>query len=161
MNLAPVIARLWDYGWLCRDCVKLPEAQSDQALIQSYIASLSFHTSFLPSEKDGTGIHGPFVAAHLCSSDYVPSDERSLDAYLEQLRLSEEFTSPPSTDQWSATIQFLHDPFKTGCRCYVLKYDETHSELFHDWGFVFTVFREFLFIGAHLNSIERFVIGYD
>jgi hypothetical protein len=39
--------------------------------------------------------------------------------------------------------------------------DERNQELFHKWGFVLFVFREFLFVGPERDAVERFVIGYD
>jgi hypothetical protein len=70
MESAPILVRLWDYGCLCRDFVKLAQASSDIALIEQYVASSAFHTSFLPNEKGETGkeeagIHGPFLATVL------------------------------------------------------------------------------------------------
>jgi hypothetical protein len=43
----------------------------------------------------------------------------------------------------------------------VLRRDQRDRELFHEWGYVLTVFREFLFVGAERDGVERFVIGYD
>ena len=55
MDTAPIVTRLWDYGWLCHDTVQLSAAASDLELVQKYVASPAFHTSFLPSDKDETG----------------------------------------------------------------------------------------------------------
>ena len=71
---APIVAHLWDYGWLCRDSVKLAAAPSDTELVEQYVASRAFHTSFLPNDKDETGIHGPFVAECIKAADFVPLD---------------------------------------------------------------------------------------
>jgi hypothetical protein len=72
MATAPIRDGLWDYGWLSRDRVDLADASSDAALIKQYVSSPAFHTSFLPSDKDETGIHGPFVAERINPGDFVP-----------------------------------------------------------------------------------------
>jgi hypothetical protein len=51
--------------------------------------------------------------------------------------------------------------FEGGRRCYILRRDERDRELFHEWGFVLFVFREFLFVSPGRDSMERLVIGYD
>jgi hypothetical protein len=85
METAPILTRLWDYGWLCRDRLKLPEAASDADLIEQYVASPAFHTSFLPNDKDETGIHGPFVAERITAADFVPLHQVELGPYLESV----------------------------------------------------------------------------
>src|SRR6516164_10981859 len=89
MKTAPILVRLWDYGWLCCDWVKLTQASSDAALLEQYLASPAFHTSFLPNDKDETGIHGPFVAERITSANFVPFREADLGQYLESVRLSD------------------------------------------------------------------------
>jgi hypothetical protein len=159
MDPAPIVTRLWDYGWLCRDSVKLAAAPSDKALLEQYAASPAFHTSFLPSNKDETGIHGPFLADRIKAVDFVPLLETNLEHYLESVHLSES----PGDDEAERVkiLPHLRGAFGAGCRCYILKPDERNTELFHDWGFVLTVFREFLFVGPQRDSLERFIIGYD
>ena len=159
METAPIVARLWDYGWLGRDCVKLAEASSDDALIKQYVASPAFHTSFLPSDKDETGIHGPFVAERLIATDFVPLAKAQLEQYLESIQLSE--TAKDDAVQLAKIRPHLESAFEDTCRCYVLSRDERNRDLFHEWGFVFFVFREFLFASPKRHTLERFVIGYD
>jgi hypothetical protein len=155
----PILVRLCDYGWLCRDRVKLAGASSDVALLGQYVASAAFHTSFLPSDKDETGIHGPFVAERITATDFVPLHEAGLEQYLESVQLSES----PGDDVAERTmiLPHLRAAFKEGRNCYVLSRDERNRELFHEWGFVLFVFREFLFVGPARDSVERFIIGYD
>ena len=52
MEAAPLIARLWDHGWLGRDWVDLPDSPSDSILMERYVASHAFHSSFLPTDED-------------------------------------------------------------------------------------------------------------
>jgi hypothetical protein len=159
MNPAPIIVRLWDYGWLTQDRVELPAAPSDIALIDEYVASPAFHTSFLPNDKDETGIHGPFQAGRIATADFLPLAESGLEPYLESVELSE---SPGEDEtQRAKVLPHLRSAFQDGSRCYVLKSDERSKNLFHDWGSVIWVFREFLFVGPARDRLERFIIGYD
>jgi len=159
METAHILTRLWDYGWLCHDRVKLAGASSDALLIEQYVASPTFHTSFAPNDKDETGIHGPFVAARITAADFLPLREVELGAYLASVELSDK----PGEDvaEYAKMLPHLLAAFEGGRRCYVLSRDERSRELFHEWGSVLFVFRELLFIGPERDSMERFVIGYD
>jgi len=161
MTACPVITRIWDYGWLAGDEVELLPAASERDLVAQYVASTAFHTSFLPSDKDETGIHGPFVAGRIAPTDFEPFEESVLRDYLAALLYSPEWDSPASEEQFAAVLEQLQKPFAQGMRCFLLKFDEASSDLHHDWGFVLTVFREFLFLGRRPGLITRFVIGYD
>jgi hypothetical protein len=159
MDTAPILTRLWDYGWLYRDTVELSAVASDLELVQQYVTSPAFHTSFLPSDKDETGIHGPFEAGRISAEDYIPLHEADLESYLASIELSE----TPGADAAERAKLFTHlqGAFAGGRRCYVLRRDERDKELFHEWGFVLCFFREFLFAGSERDRLERFVIGYD
>lgn len=159
METAPIIARFWDYGWIGRDSVKLAPASSDSALIERYVASPAFHTSFLPNDKDETGIHGPFLANHIHADDYVPIQQAELEHYLESIELSE--TVGDDVVERAKMLPHLRGAFDGGRRCYILRRDERDKELFHEWGFVLWLFREFLFVSNERDSVDRFVIGYD
>jgi hypothetical protein len=161
MTACPVIAHIWDYGWLAGDDVEIPPADSEIELLKRYVASPAFHTSFFPSDKDETGIHGPFVADRIAASDFAPFQESALEEYLAALLYSPEWDSPASAEQFAAVLGQLRKPFAQGMRCFLLRFDETRSDLHHDRGFVLTVFREFLFLGRRPDVIARFVIGYD
>lgn len=159
MGTAPILTRLWDYGWLCRDQVTLPGASTDSALLEQYVASPAFHTCFLPTDKDETGIHGPFVVARITVADFVPLRKVELDQYLQSIQLSG--TLGEDAAEWAKMRPPLQSAFEGGRRCYVLRRDERNHELFHEWGSVLFVFREFLFVGTERHFVERFVIGYD
>jgi hypothetical protein len=161
MTACPVITRIWDYGWLAGDEVQVPAGGSDRDVLEHYLASPGFHTSFLPSDKDETGIHGPFLASRIAANDFAPFEEAALEGYLKALLYSTEWNTPASAEQFAAVLEQLRQPFAQGMRCYLLRFDESHSDLHHDWGFVLTVFREFLFVGPRPGLIRRFVIGYD
>ena len=159
MDTAPIVTRLWDYGWLCRDSVQLADTSSDLALIERYVASPAFHASFLPSDKDETGIHGPFLAGRIRAEDFVLLHAGEVEHYLESVELADE----PDEDavERAKILPHLRTAFARTQRCYVLRRDERDKELFHDWGSVLWVFREFLFIGQHRDRLDRFIIGYD
>jgi hypothetical protein len=159
METAPLVTRLWDYGWLGHDTVKLQAAVSDAALIEQYVASSAFHTSILPSDKDETGIHGPFLANGIGAGDFLPLTETELENYLKTI----EFSVTPGADDVARDKMLTHlsGAFQGGKRCFILRRDERDKELFHDWGFVLLVFREFLFIGSARDRLDRFFIGYD
>jgi hypothetical protein len=159
METAPILARLWDYGWLCRDSMKLAGASSDVALIEQYVASRAFHTSFPANDKDETGIHGPFLAERIKAADFQPLEQAELEHYLESIRLSE--TEGDDAVERGKMLPHLRSAFEGGHRCYILRRDERDKQLFHEWGFVLSVFRELLFVGPKRDSLERFIIGYD
>ena len=159
METVSILTRIWDYGWLCHDSVALAAASSDAALIEQYVRSPAFHTSFLPNEKDETGLHGPFVADRITPTDFVAIQEAELGQYLESVQVSD--TPAEDLAAHAQILPFLQAAFEGGRRCYVLRRDERNRELFHEWGFVLFVFREFLFIGPARDCVERFVIGYD
>lgn len=159
MDTAPIVERLWDYGWLCHDTVQLAAAASDLDLVQQYVASPAFQTSFLPSDKDETGIHGPFEAGRISAEDYLPLHEADLESYLASVELSE--TPGDDVAERAKLLPHLRSAFAGGRSCYILRRDERDKEMFHEWGFVLCVFREFLFAGEQRDRLERFVIGYD
>jgi len=158
---ALIIAHLWDYGWLQHECIGLPTSSSDFELIQEYVHSPAFHTSFLPNDKDETGIHGPFCADLITAADYILLDKTDLEHYLQSVTLSESLED----DEIERTklLKHLRTAFQENTQCYVLRVDERNTELFHDWGWVLLIFREFLFVDLQLqrNRLGRFVIGYD
>ena len=156
-----IVAGIWDYGWLSRDELQFSPAPSASSLIESYVASLQFRTSFLPSENDESEIHGPFVSSRIRSEDFVLFEEAALQPHLDQLLLSDEWSSPATPDQRSAVGATLRAAFHESGLCYRLRFDETSSALHHEWGFVFVVFREFLFVRPESGYVTRFVIGYD
>jgi hypothetical protein len=159
MNRSPIIVRLWDYGWLCRDIVELQPAASDTKLIEEYVTSSAFHHSFLPSDKDEAGIHGPFSADRITAADFVPLHLSDLETYLRSVEVSER---PGEDEEERAKIMPpLQRAFEGGSRCYLLRVDERNGELFHDWGWVFVLFREFVFISSERSHLERFIVGYD
>jgi hypothetical protein len=99
------------------------------------------------------------VAERITAADFVPLREAELGQYLESVQLSE--TPGDDVVERGKALPHLRAAFEGDRRCYVLSRDERNRELFHEWGWVLFVFREFLFVGAERDCVERFVIGYD
>jgi len=99
------------------------------------------------------------VAERITAADFVPLREAELEQHLESVRLSK--TPDDDVAERGKALLYLRAAFEGDCRCYVLSVDERNRELFHEWGSVLFVFREFLFVGAERDCLERFVIGYD
>ena len=161
MMSVSIISRIWDYGWLAGDELHFPPAASDRDLLEHYLASPAFHTSFIPSDKDETGIHGPFFAGSIAINDFVRFEEGGLDTYLRDLLFSSEWDTPASAEQFEAVLELLRKAFGEGTYCYRLRFDEKNLDKKHDWGFVLTIFREFLFLDRQRGVIRRMIIGYD
>jgi hypothetical protein len=85
MTACPVIMHIWVYGWLAGDEVEVLAASSDRDVLEHYLASPAFHTSFLPSDMAETGIHGPLFADRIAATDFAPFEEAALDGYLKAL----------------------------------------------------------------------------
>jgi hypothetical protein len=161
MTSVSFVSKVWDYGWLAGDELHVPPGASDRHLLEHYIGSPAFHTSFIPSRKDETGIHGPFFADRIGTSDFVQFEEGELDGYLRDLLFSSEWDTPASAEQFGAILEQLRKPFGEGMQGYRLRFDESNTDKHHVWGFVLTVFREFLFLDEQRGIIRRFLIGYD
>ncbi|MCX7008371.1 MAG: hypothetical protein NTY53_14175 [Kiritimatiellaeota bacterium] len=115
MTTCPTITIIWDYGWLAGDVLELPQTDTERELIERYVASPAFHTSFLPSDKDETGIHGPFIADRIEASDFVPFKESALEQYLATLLYSPEWDSPASAEQLLPFSGTFVSPLRRAC----------------------------------------------
>ncbi|MGD1085720.1 MAG: hypothetical protein ABSA47_13365 [Verrucomicrobiota bacterium] len=128
-------------------------------MIEKYVGAPAFQETFLRSEQDDRGTHGPFLADRIKPSDFVPLEESGLEHYLESVNLS--LTPGEDEAERAKILPHLRKAFAEGGRCYILKVDERNKDLFHDLGWVLTLFREFLFVFPERDRLERFVIGYD
>ena len=43
----------------------------------------------------------------------------------------------------------------------MLRLTEDDVDKFHDWGFVLSVFREFIFVNPNSENVVRLIFGYD
>lgn len=159
-NLLP----LWDYGWCEHERVELPRCQSPQDVIREYRHSDAFRTSFVGSEASHTPaleLHGPFLRSSISESDFKLITPQHFQALIAAIPKTSGFTEPPAEEQWQA-IQHL--VFEVGSRhtwLFGLRLTEDNPECFHDWGFVFTIFREFICASPGAEFAERLVFGYD
>lgn len=153
---------LWDYGWCEYDRVTLPCCHVPQDVIREYRSSDAFGTSFVGQEPPHTSeLHGPFLSSAVSESDYeLITPQRFLDE-IAAIRTTEGFTSPPTDEQWHA-VQSLASVVANRCAWfYKLRLTEDDSDRFHDWGFVLTIFREFICASPDSEFAERLVFGYD
>lgn len=155
----PIVLKLLDFGWIAADTLDLPKSDSTTTAIIAYRDSPAFHTSFLPSDKDETGIHGPFAVDKIEPSDFVAFTKEELERNLESIAIARLEKDDVLV---RANVQdFLLPRFQESNDCFLLKHDERSEDRLHDWGFVFFLFREFLFIKPDGRQIERVVLGYD
>ena len=152
--------RLWDYGWAHKDDISIMPPASPSALIDAYLQSPEFKTTFL-DEKIAENIHGPFQRSSLVASDFLQVSPQDFLDRLESARLAPGFTRPPDKDQWRDVLivarQMVLNPW-----LFVLARTEKDANLFHDWGFVLgAIFREFLAGAQGSDKIERLVISLD
>ena len=159
MESPHLIADLWDYGWLYHDVLEFKDSPGDGEMISAYRNSPSFHTNFLKIDVEASGIHGPFVADQIVASDLEMMDKARFNAYLHGIRFSDDRAQ--DEDAHSKILSHLKVPMNTVGRCFVLRFDETNWDRFHDWGFVFHMFREILIPDPDRGTLDRFVIGYD
>lgn len=155
----PIVARIWTHGWLMHDTVAVPAAPTDAAVVERYVGSKAFGTSFVPNDADETPLHGPLRAEVVAAADYVPLAEADLEAHLATIEMWK--PTAENAAEHGAVLELLRAAYRRGKRCYALRLDERHTELHHEWGFVIWVFRELLFIGDARDSLERFVLGFD
>ncbi len=88
----------------------LPLWPRAKPLLTQYVASPAFHTSFLPNDKDETGIHGPFVAERITAADFVPIGEAELGQYLESVQFSD--TPGEDVAERAKMLSHLRAPFE-------------------------------------------------
>ena len=159
MTPSATTTQLWDYGWIQHDVVQLGAASTAEEMIEQYCSAPAFRLSFLPSDKNETSLHGPFVADRLSAEDFVPLSIADVPVYLESI----EFAHDPEDDVEARAIilKAMKEKLEDRSTCFALKFTEKSSEYFHDWGFVFFVFREILLPNLEEHSLDRFVIGYD
>lgn len=159
MSQSPKTTQLWDYGWIHHDEVELPAATSVGELIEHYCASPSFHLSFLPSDKDETGLHGPFLVEKIAPADFVPLAPPGIPSYVEEIKFADE--GDDDAEAHAIIFQEMREALETCTGCFVLKFTEANTDRFHEWGFVFSVFREILVPDLERKCLQRFAIGYD
>jgi hypothetical protein len=153
---------LWDYGWC--DHARLPVTRTNVAadIIREYLRSDDFGTSFVGPQLDSAPeLHGPFRRALISESDFeLVSPERFLEL-IAVIRFPEGFSEPVSDEHWQEIQKLTSELRSRHSWFFALRFTEDDSTLFHEWGSVLTIFREFICASPDSDFAERLVFGYD
>jgi hypothetical protein len=153
---------LWDYGWCEHERLALPRCQSPQEFIGAYRHSDAFGTSFVGPESPHTPeLHGPFPSSSIYESDFELVAPQRFHGLIAAIPQTSGFTQPPSSDQWQAVQRLASEVSGRHTWLFSLRLTEDDQSRFHDWGFVLTIFREFICASPDTEFAERLVFGYD
>lgn len=157
-NLFP----LWDYGWCEHERLTLPRCQSPQDFIRAYRQCDAFGTSFVGPEPPHTPeLHGPFPSSSIAESDFELITPQRFREAIAAIPQTSGFTEPPSTEQWQPVERLASEVSSRHAWLFMLRFTEDDRERFHEWGFVLTIFREFICASPDTEFAERLVFGYD
>lgn len=153
---------LWDYGWLDFNEIVLPSCNHPQELIEAYLKSDTFGTSFVGQELDDAPmLHGPFWRTSIAAIDFQLIDSDTFYEQVQRIRQPEGFTETPDTEQWSAVEELITKIERQNQWLIMLNLTEDNADKFHEWGFVLTIFREFLMANPNSENVVRLVFGFD
>lgn len=153
---------LWDYGWCEHERLTLPRCQSPQDFIRGYRHSDAFGTSFVGPEPPHTPeLHGPFLSSSISESDFELVTPQSFQELVAAIPQTSGFTEPPSSEQWQAVQRLVSEVSSRHTWLFSLRFTEDDQSRFHEWGFVLTIFREFICASPDSEFAERLVFGYD
>lgn len=138
-----------------------PSSQPEQ-LIQAYLASDTFGTSFVgPSLEETPTIHGPFFRSSVVANDFQLIDSAAFYRQINDTRKPDGFSEPATEEQWGAVEKLVSELERQYIWLFKLRLTEDNSDRFHEWGFALTVFREFILANANSANVARLVFGYD
>ena len=156
------ILPLWDHGWCdCNEIVLTP-SKSWQEVVRAYVSDESFETSFVgPEFERAELLHGPFWRTKVNPEDFslLTVDEFYED--IQSIRQPPEFSEPVSDAQWRAVADRLKTIQPNFEWLIKMRLTETDTDRHHDWGFVLTIFREYLFANPNSPQVSRLTFGYD
>ena len=153
---------LWGFGWLDHCELKLPNGNTWQEVVASYIGSESFQTSFLPPDEKSPGIHGPFKQNQISVDDFELLSVEEFYERIQEIRQPEGFTEPADDEQWRQVGDLLAKIQPKYEWLIQLRLNEKSEERFHDWGFVLgIVFREFFLANPQSETAYRLVFSLD
>jgi len=153
---------LWDYGWLDYNEIKLPPCDQPRKLIDAYLSENSFGSSFVGTElDDAPSLHGPFWRTALTADDFQVIDSNTFYAQIQRVRQPEGFSEPADEEQWSAVENLISRLEPQYQWLIMLRLTEEDDDRFHDWGFVLTIFREFILANPNSENVARLIFGYD
>jgi hypothetical protein len=153
---------LWDYGWLDYNEIKLSSCGQPQELIAAYLNSKYFGTSFVGQElDDAPTLHGAFWRTSVEANDFQVIDSVTFDAQIQCIRQPEGFSEPVNKEQWSAVENLVSKLEHQYQWLIMLRLTEEDEDKLHDWGFVLTIFREFILANPNSENVVRLVFGFD
>lgn len=153
---------LWDYGWLDYNEIKLLPCAQPLDLIEAYLSSNTFGTSFVgPELDDAPTLHGPFIRPSVASTNFQLLDSDTFFAQIHHIRQPEGFFEPVDEEQWHTVEELVTELERQNQWLIMLNLTEDDTDKFHDWGFVLTIFREFLLANPNSENVVRLVFGYD
>jgi hypothetical protein len=153
---------LWDYGWLDYNEIKLSPCNQPHELIDAYLNSNSFGTSFVgPELEDAPALHGPFRRTSITADDFQVIDSDTFYAQIQRVRQPEGFDEPANEEQWSAVENLINQLQPKHQWLIMLRLTEDDAGKFHDFGFVLWVFREFILANPNSENVARIVFGFD
>ena len=156
------LLQLWDYGWLDYNKFELPACADWQAAVTSYLDSESFATSFVgPDLEHAPELHGPFWRSLITVDDFELLNVAEFYDQIRRIRHPEGFSESASDEQWQAVEQLVGKVQPRYTWLIRLHLTEDDEDKFHDWGFVLTIFREFLLANPKSEQVSRLVFGYD
>jgi len=153
---------LWDYGWLDHNEFLLPPCPSPQEVVAAYLRSNSFGTSFVgPNLDQVKDLHGPFRRELIATTDFQFVNASEFHDQVQAIRHPKGFSEPASDEQWQGVELLTSELEKRYSWIIRLRLTDDNVEKFHDWGFVLTIFQEFLLANPNSEEVSRLVFGYD
>ena len=153
---------LWDYGWLDLNEINLSPCSHPRELIEAYLNCKEFGTSFVGQKlDDAPTLHGPFLRTSVTADDFQIIDSDTFYTQFRRIRQPEGFDKAANDEQWSAVEDLISKIGPQYKWLFMLRLSEADGDKFHDWGFVLTVFREFILANPHSEKVVRLIFGYD
>lgn len=154
---------LWDFGWLDHDEITLAPSSQPQDLIGAYLQSNYFGSSFVgPSPADhGSDLHGPFRRSLITPSDFSLISAEEFSDRVQRVRQPEGFPEPVEDEQWRAVETLVAQLQPKYSWLIALGLTEDDTDRFHEWGYVHSIFREFILANPDSAPVSRLVFGYD
>ena len=156
------ILSLWDHGWCDCNELELPRSESWQEVVRAYLQDTSFQTSFVgPELEHAELLHGPFWRAEVNPEDFRLLAVEEFYEDVQSIRQPPNFLEPVSDDQWRDVgdrLKMIQPNFEWLIK---LRLTEIDTNKHHDWGFVLTIFREYLFANPNSAQVSRLTFGYD
>lgn len=153
---------LWDYGWLDHDEITLAPCSQPRELIDAYLQSNYFGSSFVgPSTDHTSDLHGPFWRSLITPNDFRLIGAAEFADQVQRVRQPEGFPEPVDSEQWQAVETLVAQLQQKYSWLIALGLTEDDTGRFHEWGYVHSIFREFILANPDSAPVSRLVFGYD